>query len=108
MVRKDVPVIQAEKTKEKDVTLDPSGFFIIEIRYQEIIVEYYKNVYKKDRIVSGNIQKVFIGTKADALCDTIAQHIPNLRPEHYLYLGRELQHAEHVLLNNLTYVQGGC
>jgi len=108
MDRKDIPIIQAEKTTEKDVILDPHGFFIIEVRDQAIFVEYFSNVYKKKRIVSGNIQKVFTGKKSDALCDTIASHIPNLLPEHYLYLGRELKSAELALVQNITYDQGGC
>jgi len=108
MVRKDVPLIQAEKTVEKDVVLDPHGFFVIEIRDHTIYVEFYSNVYKDDRIVSGNLKKVFMGEKADALCDTIAKHIPDLLPEHYLYLGRELKAAEYSLLHETPYEQGGC
>jgi hypothetical protein len=88
MVDKEVPLIQAKKTTEKDVILDPHGFFIIEVTNQVIRVEYYSNVYKNNRIVSGILQKVFTGTQADALSDTIAAQVPHLRPEHYLYLGR--------------------
>jgi dihydropteroate synthase len=108
MDKKDVPVIEAEKTKRADVTLDPQGFFVIEVRTNSIVVEYYKNVYKQGKIVSGSIQKVFTGSKADALCDTIAAHVPTLRPEHYLYLGRELMKAEHALRIKAPYEQGGC
>lgn len=108
MVKKDVPLIEAVKTKEKDVILDPNGFFVIEVRDNAIYVEYYSNVMKNDKIVSGNIQKVFVGTKADALCDTIAYHIPNLLAEHYLYLGRELCNAQRALDENILYDQGGC
>ena len=60
------------------------------------------------RIVSGNIQKVFSGDKADALCDTIVKNVPGLLPEHYMYLGRELQKAQCALDKNKKYVQGGC
>ena len=59
-------------------------------------------------IISGNLEKVFLGTKADALCDTIANNIKNLRIEHYMYLGRELQKAQTCLENNIKYIQGGC
>jgi len=108
MVKKDIPVISAEKTKRKDVILDPKGFFVIEVRDNAIFVEYYANVYKNETIVSGSIQKVFTGTNADAICDTIAAQVPLLRPEHYLYLGRELMKAERALVSKRSYEQGGC
>jgi hypothetical protein len=108
MKDKIIPIIKASKTLKKDVILDPNGFFIIEINNNEIRVEYYKNVYKKNIIVSGNLEKVFIGKKADALCDTISNNITNLRIEHYMYLGRELQKAQICLENNKKYIQGGC
>lgn len=110
MVDKKVPLIEAEKTPRKDVILDSKGFFVIEINTSEkkIRVEYYSNVYKEKKIVSGNLQMVFTGDKADALCDSIAKRITGLRPEHLLYLGRELQRAEYALEKNKKYVQGGC
>jgi hypothetical protein len=108
MVDKEVPLIQAKKTKEKDVILDPKGFFVIEVTNQSIRVEYYSNVYKNNRIVSGILQKVFTGTQADALSDTIAAHVPHLHPEHYLYLGRELQKAQLAYEQHKKYIQGGC
>ena len=110
MVDKKVPLIKAKKTPRKDVILDPNGFFVIEVdtKQNEIRVEYYSNVYKNKKIVSGILKKVFIGNKADALCDTIAENIPNLLSAHYMYLGRELLRAEFSLENNIKYVQGGC
>ncbi len=108
MVDKEVPLIQAKKTTEKDVILDPKGFFVIEVDRKTIRVEYYSNVYKQRRIVSGVLQKVFLGTKADALSDTIASHVPRLLPEHYLYLGRELQKAQLAFEQRKKYIQGGC
>jgi hypothetical protein len=108
MVDKKVPLIQAVKTPRKDVVLDAEGFFVIEVHTTEIVVEYYSNVMKNGKIVSGCLEKVFSGETADALSDTIAQHVDNLRPEHYLYLGRELQKAQYALEHKSTYVQGGC
>lgn len=110
MVDKEVPLVKAEKTSRKDVILDPNGFFVIEINNTkgEIVVEYYTNVYKNKKIVSGNLQKVFTSKKADALSDTIAKHVPKLLPEHYMYLGRELQRAQCALEKNKKYFQGGC
>ena len=108
MVDKEIPLINAKKTKEKNVVLDPAGFFVIEVHEKGIRTEYYSNVYKNKRIVSGHLEKVFIGTKADALSDTIALHVPGLRSEHYLYLGRELQKAQQAFEQKKTYEQGGC
>jgi len=110
MIDKKVPLIIAEKTPQKDVILDPSGFFVIELdrKNMEIRVEYYSNVYKDKKIVSGVLEKVFTGKKADALSDTIIKNVPKLIPEHYIYLGRELQRAQCSLEENKKYVQGGC
>ena len=110
MAEKKIPLIKAVKTPEKDVKLDPNGFFVIEVDRKEgqIRVEYYSNVYKNNRIVSGILKKVFLGNKADALCDTIVKNVPELLPTHYAYLGRELQRAQCSLEKNKKYVQGGC
>lgn len=108
MADKEVPLIIAKKTPQKDVILDDKGFFVIEIFEKEIRVEYYSNIYKNNKIVSGNLEKVFSGIKADALSDSIVKNTPNLRAEHYLYLGRELQKAQYALEKNKKYVQGGC
>ncbi|KYK23937.1 hypothetical protein AYK25_00800 [Thermoplasmatales archaeon SM1-50] len=108
MVDREVPLIKAKKTVEKDVVLDPNGFFVIEVDAKQIRVEYYSNIYKDKRIVSGHLEKVFTGTKADALSDSIAEHVTALRPEHYLYLGRELQKAQIAFEQKKNYIQGGC
>jgi dihydropteroate synthase len=108
MVDKEIPLIEAKKTSQKDVALDPNGFFVIEVYQKGIRVEYYSNVYKGKTIVSGHLEKVFIGKKANALSDTIAQHVTNLRREHYLYLGRELQRAQCAFEKKKKYVQDGC
>ena len=110
MVDKEVPLIEAKKIAQRDVRLDPGGFFVIEIdrKQKNIRVEYFSNVYKDNRIVSGKLKMVFSGTKADALCDTIINNVSDLIPEHYMYLGRELQRAQCALEKNKKYVQGGC
>ena len=110
MPEKKIPLIKAEKTPKKDIILDPNGFFVIEINQNKkmITVEYYSNVYKNKKIVSGKLKKIFIGNKTEALCDTIAKNVPKLQPEHYMYLGREIQRAQNALENKIKYVQGGC
>lgn len=108
MADREVPVYVARKTKEKDVRLDPAGFFVIEVNREGIRVEFYSNVYRDGRIASGLLEAVFTGVRADALSDTIAEHVPRLLPEHYLYLGRELVRAQEAFEQRLKYVQGGC
>ncbi|MDH7507701.1 MAG: DUF4346 domain-containing protein [Candidatus Thermoplasmatota archaeon] len=110
MVNKKIPLIHAKKIPQKDVILDPNGFFVIELdkKQKEIRVEYYSNVYKNNKIVSGVLEKIFLGKKADALCDTIIENVPKLLPNHYAYLGRELQKAQYFLEQNKRYIQGGC
>jgi len=110
MVNRKIPLIKAVKTPEKDVKLDPNGFFVIELDKKEehIRVEYYSNVYKGKKIGSGVLEKVFIGKKTDALCDIISKNVPSLLPEHYMYLGREIQRAQCALEKNKKYIQGGC
>lgn len=110
MTEKKIPLIQAVKTSEKDVKLDKNGFFVIELDQKEgqIRVEYYSNVYKGKKIASGILKKVFLGKKTDALCDIIAKNVPALLPEHYMYLGREIQRAQCALEKNKKYIQGGC
>ena len=56
MVDKEVPLVKAEKTLRKDIVLDSKGFFVIELYKKEIRVEYYSNVYKNNRIVSGKLE----------------------------------------------------
>lgn len=110
MVDKDIPLIKAKKTSQKNVILDTNGFFVIEIdrKEKQIRVEYFSNVYKNNRIVTGILEKVFIGDKADSLSDTIVKNVPSLLPEHYMYIGRELQRAQYSLEKNKKYFQGGC
>lgn len=103
-----VPVIEAKKTKQNEVVLDKKGFFVIDLVKDQIQVEYYENVIKNQRIVSGKLKKIFIGTSAASLCDTIAFHVHGLRSDHLLYLGREIMRAEYALKYEQTYEQGGC
>ena len=110
MVNRKIPYIKAIKIPKKDVKLDPNGFFVIELdkKEEQIRVEYYSNVYKGKKIVSGVLEKVFIGKKTDALCDIISKNVPRLLPEHYMYLGREIQRAQSALEENKKYIQGEC
>ena len=43
MVDKEIPLFHAKKIPEKDVILDPKGFFVIEVdkKQKQIRIEYY-------------------------------------------------------------------
>lgn len=103
-----VPVIEARKAKHDEINLDEKGFFVIELVKDQIQVEYYQNVIKNHRIVSGKLKKIFVGTSAAALCDTIASYVQGLQSDHLLYLGREIMRAEYALKQDESYEQGGC
>jgi len=99
--------IAARKTQQEDVVLDPQGYFVIKVD-ATIRVEFYTYTGPGNVKSGGRLERVFYGKRADALCDTITRHIKSLLPEHYCYLGRELQKAEDALGEGKTYVQGGC
>ena len=70
-----------------------------------INVEFYENVIKEGKVVSGKLLMVFQGKKAQDLSYSIAKHVKNLRAEHYIYLGRELIRAEQSIKNKNKYKQ---
>lgn len=102
---KEIPVIDADETYTIQKNLDPNGFFVIEIRHDSIYVEYYKNIIKNERIVSGDLQKIFRGENAELLSNAILLETEELQKDHYMYLGRELSKAEYALRSHTTYEQ---
>jgi len=102
---KEVDVIRAERQKE--MIFDPSGFFVIFLKDEEIIVEHYTNVKKGGEleVETGRLTTVIKGTDAKAICDTIVEKGLVSRRDHSAYLGRELQKAEIALKKGIEYVQ---
>jgi len=100
-----------EAKKDRKMVEDPAGFFItfLDKEREEIVVEFYERVMKdiknKKRVGSGKLRLVVCGTRAEALCHTIAREELVSRFEHSAYLGRELQKAEIALKNGLDYSQ---
>jgi len=83
-----------------DFILDPQGYFLIRVDYEQKKLEVgfcnAKNTVVLKVVGSKPIDVYHtIGTKGDL----------GLRPEHYAYLGRELEKAYHCLMMNLEYVQ---
>ncbi len=90
----------AEYDDAKDFILDPQGYFLIRVDYAKKKLEVgfcnAKNTVVL-KVVGDKPIDVYhtIGTQGDL----------GLRPEHYAYLGRELEKAYHCLMTGLEYVQ---
>ncbi len=109
MPSRKVRVIEAEKIAEKKMVMDPAGFVVIELYDGLVHVEFYENVMRNGKIVSGRLCFIVEGKNASALCDSFALEVgENLRPEHLLYVGREIQRACDCLKKRSVFVQDGC
>ena len=116
--------ITDKKLSQRDIVLDPSGYFIVKIDQinKKIVVEHYlNNIDKKgialDPLTNKPIQcdkqnkrqfhKIFKGNTAKEIGILITEKNNNLisKFDHALYLGRELQKAEECLLKNNEYIQ---
>ena len=112
------------KLSQRDIVLDPLGYFIIKIDQinKKIVVEHYlNNIDSKgialDPLTNKPIQcdqqnkrqynKVFEGNTAKVIGILITEQNNNLisKLDHALYLGRELQKAEECLLRDHEYIQ---
>ncbi|MFH0970439.1 MAG: ferredoxin [Candidatus Diapherotrites archaeon] len=85
----------------KDFVLDPKGYFLIRVNAQKKEIEV--GFCNTKNIV---VLKV-IGKKPIDIYTAVARKEPCLRPEHYAYLGRELEKAYHCIQTGLVYVQDG-
>ena len=116
--------ITDKKLSQRDIILDPFGYFIIKINQinKKIVVEHYLNNIDEngialDPITNKPIQcdnqnkrqynKIFEGNTAKEIGILITEKNNNLisKLDHALYLGRELQKAEECLLKNDEYIQ---
>ena len=116
--------INDKKLSQRNIVLDPSGYFIIKIdqRNKRIVVEHFlNNIDSKgialDPLTNKPIQcdkqnkrkynKIFEGNTAKEIGILITEKNNNLisKLDHALYLGRELQKAEECLLKNDEYIQ---
>jgi thymidylate synthase len=93
----DAKKISKEYLKQTRSKYDHRGYYIIEVKNDEIFVDHYSPKSKK----IGQ----YHGKTAIELTDTLAMHHAASDPYHYMYLGRELQKAEFALKNGLSYKQ---
>lgn len=114
-----------EELSQRFIALDPAGYFLIHIDREagELVAEHYGNGIDERGLATdpetgevlacrGAARRtplaVFRGRTAKELgiLLTESQVSPSVsRLDHALYLGRELQKAEHCLLLDLPYVQ---
>ena len=116
--------ITDKKLSQRNIELDPSGYFIIKIdqKNKKLVVEHFlNNIDSKgialDPLTNKPIQcdkqnkrkynKIFEGNTAKEIGILITEKNNNLisKLDHALYLGRELQKAEECLLKNDEYIQ---
>ena len=116
--------ITDKKLSQRDIILDPFGYFIIKINEIDkiIVVEHYLNnidskgialdpltnkPIKCDKQNKRKYNKIFEGNTAKEIGILITEYNNNLisKLDHALYLGRELQKAEVCLLKNEVYIQ---
>ena len=116
--------ITDKKLSQRDIILDPYGYFIIKIDLinEKIVVEHYLNNIDKngialDPLTNKPIQcdkqnkreynQIFEGNTAKEIGILITEKNNNLisKLDHALYLGRELQKAEECLIKNDDYIQ---
>lgn len=100
IVQESLQEIHAKYDDTKEFVLDPKGYFLIRVNYEKKEIEAGFCNAKNNMVLK------VTGNTPIAIYHTLA-HQPNLslRPEHFAYLGRELEKAHYCLVKNLVYVQ---
>lgn len=92
--------IRATYDDAKEFVLDTQGYFLIRVNYEQKEIEAGFCNSKNNLILK------VMGKKPIDIYHAIATHAQlQLRPEHYAYLGRELEKAHFCLVKDLAYVQ---
>ena len=114
-----------DKLSKREIELDPEGYFLIKIDLltNELILEHYLNdIDKKGRAIDPESREpigcktksrnqpsiIYRGKSAKQLGIQISEGhgpFPISRLDHAIYIGRELQRAEHCLLTGEKYIQ---
>ncbi len=114
-----------DKLSKRHIELDPKGYFIIKIEplTNELIVEHYlNNIDKKGRAIDpesgepigcktksrNQPSNIYKGKSAKQIGIQISEGlgpVPISRLDHAIYIGRELQRAEHCLKTGKQYIQ---
>ena len=116
--------ITDKRLSQRDIVLDPYGYFIIKVDQikKKIVIEHYLNKIDNKGIAldprtnqpiqcnkenKRKYNKIFEGNTAKEIGILITEKNNNLisKFDHALYLGRELQKAEECLLKDHEYIQ---
>ncbi|MBM3282474.1 MAG: hypothetical protein FJY86_04010 [Candidatus Diapherotrites archaeon] len=92
--------ISAEYDDMKEFVLDPKGYFLFRVNYEKKEIEAGFCNSKNNVIL-----KVTGKTPISVYHAIATKALLGLRPEHYAYLGRELEKAHYCLVKNIQYVQ---
>ena len=113
------------RLSQRFIALDPAGYFLIKVDHTaaELVVEHYGNGIDERGLATdpetGEVLScrgtgprrpltIWRGSSAKQLGIQLTETegtLPLSRLDHALYLGRELQRAEHCLLAGLDYIQ---
>lgn len=113
------------RLSQRFIALDPAGYFLIRVDHSsaELVVEHYGNGIDERGLATdpetGEVLSCRGGGPRQPLATWRARTakqlgialteaegaLPLSRLDHALYLGRELQRAEHCLIAGLTYIQ---
>ncbi len=100
IIQESLQEVRANYDDAKEFVLDARGYFLIRVNYEKKEIEAGFCNAKNNMVLK------VTGQTPIAIYHTIAHHPSmNLRPEHYAYLGRELEKAHFCLVKNLQYVQ---
>ena len=114
-----------DKLSKRQIELDPKGYFLIKVEplTNELILEHYlNNIDQKGRAIDPETgepigcnskrtnvpSKIFKGKSAKEVGIQISEGhgpYPMSRLDHAIYIGRELQRAEHCLITGQKYIQ---
>ena len=114
-----------DQLSKRQIELDPKGYFLVKIDFlsNELILEHYLNkIDQKGRAIDpesgepigcktksrNKPNKIFRGKSAKQVGIQISEGVNKLpisRLDHAIYIGRELQRAEHCLKNGMKYIQ---
>ena len=114
-----------DELSNREIELDPKGYFLIKLEplTNELILEHYlNNIDKKGRAIdpkSGETigcktksrnqpSNIYRGKSAKQLGMQISEGhgpLPISHLDHAIYIGRELQRAEHCLITGEQYIQ---
>jgi hypothetical protein len=98
-ISEDAEIIEGSYDKYKDWHMDPKGYLLIRLNKQDKVIEL--GICRKDNV----ILKIFRGKIPQEIYYEVSKRDLLSRPEHYAYMGKELEKAYLALKHDIEYVQ---